>query len=186
MMLRARRFLAAGLAAILPPLLPAARALAQEPVVLAPLMVEVLAPRTNDVVGVLIDALGPDGEIDPARLSDEDWAAVETALGVLREQTATMRGRPIRVVAAPGDAIFGEDGGGLSAADVQAMIDADRAGFDYFVGLMVEDIAQMERLAAARDARALWAVGDVLDVKCNACHERFWYPNWDEDAIPPP
>ncbi len=162
-----------------------APAAAEEPVVLARSMLEVLAPRSNDIVGVLIDSLDAEGEIHAANVSEDGWAAIEAALADLQAETARLRG-PIQVVAEPGDTIFGEETSGLSAADVQAMIDADRAAFDYYVDLMLADFAEMEALIAARDAAGLWAIADVLDVKCNACHERFWYPDWQESDQPAP
>lgn len=167
-------------------LLLGAPAAAQEPVVLARSMLEVLAPRTNDVVGVLIDNLGADGAVDPASLSAEEWAAMAQAIADLEVETVALLERPIRVVASPGDKIFGEDASGLSAADVQAMIDERRADFDFLTGAFLADVVRMREAVTARDAAALWAVADGVDLKCEACHEQFWYPNWQEDEQPPP
>jgi cytochrome c556 len=158
---------------------------AQEPVVLARSMLEVLAPRTNEIVGVLIDNLGADGEVDPASLSNEEWAAMAAAVASLQEETVALRSRPIQVVAAPGDKIFGEETSGLSAADVQAMIEADRADFDFYTDVFLADVVRMRDAIAARDAPTLWQVADEIDHKCEACHEQFWYPNWEETAQPP-
>jgi hypothetical protein len=174
------------LAAALATALVAAAAAAQEPVVLARSMLEVLAPRTNEVVGVLIDNLGPDGAVDPAALSDQEWSAMAEAVAVLEDETTALLRRPIRVVAAPGDKIFGEETSGLSAADVQAMIDAGRADFDFLTGVFLADVVRMREAIAARDPDALWAVADRIDLKCEACHEQFWYPSWEETAQPPP
>ncbi len=162
------------------------RAEAEEPVVLARTMLETLAPQSNEIVGVLIDSFGAEGTPDPANLSDEDWVALADALALLREETRVLRERPIQVVADASEKIFGEETSGLSAADVQAMIEADRESFDYYVDLMLADFDRMSDAIASRDPAALWNVAGVLDVKCNACHERFWYPNWQEDALPPP
>jgi hypothetical protein len=157
-----------------------------EPVVLARSMLEVLAPRTNEIVGVLIDNLDAQGEIDPAKLSEESWAAIEAALASVRAETIALRDRPIRVVAAPGDTIFGEDTGGLSAADVQALIEADRVGFNAYLDAMLADFQRMDGALAARDGATLWELAGALDVTCNACHSRFWYPEWDEETPRPP
>lgn len=159
---------------------------ADEPVVLARSMLEVLAPQTNEIAGILIDALDAEGSSDPAKLSDEEWSAMEAAVERLREEAIALRDRPIQVVAAPQDKIFGEETSGLTAADVQAMIDANRADFDYYVDVMLGDFDRMGAAIAARDAAEVWEISAVLDVKCNACHERFWYPDWLEDATPPP
>lgn len=174
-------------AALTPPAaLGAEPAQGQEPVVLARSMLEVWAPETNEVAGVLIDALDADGAPDPSRLSEEGWRTMAAAVERLREEASAIRTRPIQVVAHPDDKIFGEDTSGLTAADVQGLIDSDRDAFDYFVDLMRDDFDQMDAAIAARDAEALWAISAVLDVKCNACHERFWYPDWREDDVPPP
>jgi hypothetical protein len=159
---------------------------ADEPVVLARSMLEVLAPRTNDVNGVLIDALGADGEVDPALVLEDDWAAMDDAVSALLEETVALLERPIQVVAEPGREIFGEETSGLTAADVQAMIEADRASFDAYTQAFLDDVVRMRDSIAARDAATLWGIADKLDLKCEACHSRFWYPNWQEDALPPP
>lgn len=111
---------------------------------------------------------------------------MEAAVADLGAELIVLRDRPIEVVAAPGDKIFGEDTGGFSAARVQALIETDPAGFDFYVEVMLDDVVAMRGAIAARDAPMLWEVAGALDAKCNACHQRFWYPEWEEDVQTPP
>lgn len=185
-MISPRRLLAlvAALGALTVPATGPARA--QEPKVLARSMLDVIVQRTNEINGVLIDALDADGTPDPARMSDEGWAAMATAVERLRAEASALRSRPIQVVANPGDKIFGEETRGLTAAEVQVMIDANRAEFNVFVDALRSDYDRMDAAIAARDAQAAWAASQSIDGKCDACHERFWYPDWQEGAVPPP
>jgi hypothetical protein len=148
-------------------------------------MLEVLAPRTNDIAGVLIDSIDAAGEPVSATISDEGWSAMDAAAASLIAETDALRERPILVVAEPGRKIFGEETSGLTAADVHAMIEADRTTFDYYLDIMRADFVRMRDAIGTRDAATLWAVSWGVDAKCNACHEVFWYPDWEEEAQPP-
>ena len=71
---------------------------AQEPIVLARSMLEVWAPQTNEVAGVLIDVLDAEGTPDPAKLTDEDWSQVlavnlGSAFHLLHGATPLLRAR---------------------------------------------------------------------------------------------
>jgi cytochrome c556 len=160
----------------------AAPAAAQEPVVLAHAMVDVLAPKTNDIQGVLIDAMDAKGEVDSRKLSDRDWATMRAAVAALREEAAVLRDRPIHVVAQSTDKIFGEDRkGGLTAEQVQAGIDANRAAFNAHAAALLADFDRMAAAVDARNGAAMWELAQGLDHKCGACHDQFWYPDWQED-----
>jgi hypothetical protein len=128
-------------------------------------------------LNVLIEAVTapPDAQIDPRKLSDSDWAVMETAAKTLRDQFARLRDGKIQAVAAPGDKLYEEELPGMpNAHDVQANIQANLVGFRNHAEkerLMMEDWLQAIH---ARDARSTWKLALDLDESCTECHDVFW------------
>ncbi len=149
---------------------------AAEPVVLKAGMQEI-ADRQNDLVNTLIEALDDQGGVDPAKLTEEHWGTLESAAAGLRDAGLALRAGPVQVVAAPGEAIEGEDApGALGAAEVQARIDQDPAGFRAQAGALLTRLETLAAASNAHDAAAMWEVALDLDAACSGCHMQYWYP----------
>jgi len=81
-----------------------------------------------------------------------------------------------RTVARPEDAAKNPEVE-LQPAQIQALIDADRAAF---IGLArgLQDAATLALKASdARNKDALFQAADTIDKACETCHLRYWYPN---------
>jgi hypothetical protein len=147
-----------------------------EPVVLKEAMNEIVT-RQNDLVNVLIEALDDRGEVDPAKLTEERWATIAASTAALRQAGAALRDGEISVVAAPGETIEGEGTpGALSAAEVQARIDADLDGFRAHAETLAGEFEALAAASEARDAGTLWNSVLDLDPLCAPCHTQYWYP----------
>jgi cytochrome c556 len=154
-----------------------------EPVVLRTSMTDVVKPQTELVLNVLIDALSepPDPAVDPAKLTDTHWEIMATAAAALRDEAVALRDRPIRVVAAPGEAILNEElEGAATAADVQTHIDEDPDGFGAHAEELRLDAEAWLAAIEARDGAAMWRTALTLDPTCVACHEAFWVAEEEE------
>jgi hypothetical protein len=109
--------------------------------------------------------------------SDAEWKELRHRAITLIEATnlLVMEGRK---VVNDGGKIEGEGNeGSLSAAQVQALIDGDRASFvTYAHGLHDSAVSALNAIDK-KDANALLEVGGVIDAACEACHKKFWYPD---------
>jgi hypothetical protein len=151
---------------------------ASESLVLTTSMNEVVTAETQNILNVLIEALNEQAEVDPAKLTDDDWTAMETAAVRLRDEALAMRDRDIQVVAAPGETIDGEDNpGALSAADVQARIDANPDGFKTHAEVLLAEAERLVTASQERDGATLWDVSLNMDPVCTDCHQQYWYPD---------
>lgn len=154
---------------------------AGEPVVVAHLMEDVYESDSAAVINTLIAAFNNERQVDPANLTESDWTAMEAAVERLRDATIALRDGSVQVVAEPGETIDGEDSpGALSAADVQARIDADPASFKAHAASMLVQFERMTTAVEIRDTEVMWDAALKLDPECRACHAQFWWPDWYE------
>jgi hypothetical protein len=65
----------------------------------------------------------------------------------------------------------------LTAAQVQALIDSDRASFVTFAHGLHDSTLSVLKAIDAKDANALLEAGGVIDAACEVCHKKFWYPD---------
>jgi hypothetical protein len=86
---------------------------------------------------------------------------------------------PGRRVAAPGSRseLPGVD---LEPEQIEALLEQDRAAWTQFVdGLHASGVTVLEAIDR-RDVDALLVAGDGLDLACENCHVRYWYPSLAE------
>ena len=108
--------------------------------------------------------------------TDDEWSAVRANALTLIEATNLLI-LPGRHVAAPGVSTADADLPGIQPpANIQKLIDADRAAFiELAQGLRAMGL---KALAAAdrRDPQALFDAGGEIDKACEQCHQKYWYP----------
>ena len=106
--------------------------------------------------------------------TDEDWAALQHEAVRLVEASNLML-IPGRAVARPG---FRSENPGieLEPEEVQALIDEDPASWDQLIADFYQVSATMLSAVEDRDADRLFDAGGPLDVTCERCHQRYWYP----------
>jgi hypothetical protein len=117
----------------------------------------------------------PAGTEERAPHTDDEWAAMKRhALQIVEASNLLLM--PGRAVAHEGDT-SSNPGIELSPAEIQPLIDRDRAAWIERVRALHD--AVMPALAAIqkKDAVALSNAGEGLDTACENCHLRYWYPN---------
>jgi hypothetical protein len=111
--------------------------------------------------------------------TDEDWTELRRHAMILIEATnlLLMHDRPL---AAPGSRseLPGVD---LEPEQIQALVDENRAAWDQFVISLGESGRVVLDAVDRRDVDALLVAGDGLDLACENCHLRFWYPSLAEE-----
>ena len=107
--------------------------------------------------------------------TDEDWAVVRRHALVVSE-AANLLMMPNRPVAPPGAPSLAP-GVELKPEEIQALIDKNRDGWNYFVTQFQDSLKPALAAIDAKDAQALFAVGGKIDATCENCHSTFWYPN---------
>ena len=120
---------------------------------------------------------GKDGGKFADRLpkTDEDWAVVRAHALVVSE-AANLLLMPNRPVAPPGAPSLAP-GVELKPEEIQALIEKNRDGWNYFVQDFQDSLKPALAAIEAKDATALFSVGGKIDETCENCHSTFWYPN---------
>jgi cytochrome c556 len=138
-------------------------------------MVEGVNPAALAIWDVGNAAIDDSGGLDPAQMDATAWAKVREgaqSLGTYAHRLATAK-----VIRASGpDLVDGKVPVGVaSKAQIQAMIDANPAGFRASAAAMEQ---QAKALAAAASKRDLKTAGDLIshvDQACQSCHQNYWY-----------
>jgi hypothetical protein len=139
-------------------------------------MVEGVNPAALAIWDVGNAALDESGGLDPAQMDVAAWAKLHEAaesLGTYAHRLATAD-----VIRASGpDLVDGQVPEGVSSREqIQAMIDANPAGFRAVAGTMEE---QAKALASAAREQNLEKTSQLIagfDGTCQACHQAYWYP----------
>jgi len=115
------------------------------------------------------------GITEKAPHTDEEWKEVRRHAIQLVEapNMLVMKGRQVARVDEKAENPEIE----LQPAQIQALIDGDRALFlDRVHGLQEAALLAL-KAADARDKDALFAACERLDKSCESCHLKYWYPN---------
>jgi cytochrome c556 len=139
-------------------------------------MVEGVNPAALAIWDVGNAAMDENGGLDPAQMDAAAWAKV--AEGAQSLGTYAHRLAVAKVIRASGpDLVGGKVPEGVSSREqIQAMIDANPAGFRASAAAMEE---QAKALAAAATKHDLKAAGELIgsfDQACQGCHQNYWYP----------
>ncbi len=139
-------------------------------------MVEGTNPAALAIWDVGNAATDENGALDPTLMDAAAWAKVKEAadsLAIYAHRLATAKD----LRASGPDLVDGKVPEGVSSKQqIQAMIDANPAGFRASAASMEQ---QAQALAAAAGKRDLKAAGDLIatfDQACQACHQAYWYP----------
>jgi cytochrome c556 len=141
---------------------------------------DIMASIVDPAADALWDSVSEEWDKDGLRenkpVTDEDWKAVRDHAVVLQE-SADLLLFPGRRAAAPGKVLEDADVEGIyDAADVEAAIAKDRAGYEAFSVALHETARELVVAAEAKDVHALQTLGEQLDAVCEACHLQYWYP----------
>jgi hypothetical protein len=131
---------------------------------------------------VLFDAVATDitaaGVNEKRPHTDEEWAHVENNALMLAEAGNLLK-MPGRKAASPGDQTKSEgpDAPELTPEEIQAKIDGDRAKWVKYATNLQEQAKKTYDAAKRKDAEAVFALGEDIDMACEECHLEYWYPN---------
>ena len=141
-------------------------------------MIGMIDPIADVIWKVSSKSYGPDGNAQPGLLTDNDWSEIAKSARILHDGATIIAENPNIEVVRPGVKILDEGvvAEAVTAAQVVAYIDHDRPGLARHARDLSKIALQIEAAAKARDAHATVRLAEELDYVCEACHQRFWYP----------
>jgi hypothetical protein len=129
-----------------------------------------------DVVWNSVATVIDDGRMtDRAPSTDEDWAEVRRHALIVSEAAnlLLMPNRPVAPTGAPSSA----PGVELAPEEVRSLIDKNPDAWNLYVLELQDSLKPALAAIDAKDAQALFTVGEQIDTTCENCHQVFWYPN---------
>jgi hypothetical protein len=139
-------------------------------------IIDPLSDNIFDAVGVDVT---PQGMVETAPTTDEDWAKVRQGAIALAEGSNLLK---IHRRVAPADDNVAKNPGEMHPDEVGKKIDADRASWNKHVDLLRDEALKVLAIADARDGSKLFQAGSDIDKACETCHLEFWYPG-DRAAV---
>jgi len=138
------------------------------------IMADMIAPSADVLWSAIQTVETPDGYVDKAPETDEEWASLRHSATTMVESAnlLLMDGRRV----APEGATAAAPGYELEPDSIAALIAADRAHWVELVHELQESGRVFLEAIDARDATPLFDAGDGLNVACEDCHQTFWYP----------
>lgn len=137
-------------------------------------MLSVVDPAADAIWESVATIVTHDGVEERRPETDEDWEALRHEAVRLVESSNLLLMHD-RAMARPG---FRSENPGieLEPEEIQALVDEDPEGWDRLVADFYRVAASMLDAVERRDADRLFDEGGPLDVTCERCHQRYWYP----------
>ena len=132
-------------------------------------------PAADAIWESVVTEVTAEGVFDHVPETDEDWAKLRGHAITLVEATNLLL-MPDRRVAAEGSRseMPGVD---LEPEQIEALLAENREAWTQFVGGLSESALVVLSAVDKRDVDALLVAGDGLDLACENCHVRYWYPS---------
>jgi hypothetical protein len=107
--------------------------------------------------------------------NDKDWLNVRREAIVLIEamNLVTM---PARHMAPPGTK-SDNPGSELEPEQIEALVTQDHEAFTKFAFTLQDTAIAALKAIDAKDTEALSSAGGDIDMACESCHTKYWYPN---------
>jgi cytochrome c556 len=146
------------------------------------IMQHIVDPAADDVWQAVMTVDSAQGTVETVPRSDEDWTKARSGAVTLME-AANLLLMPGRHVAKSGEK-SDAPGVELEPAEMEANILKDLPEF-HKAALGLHNAAT-QALAAidAKDPNKLFELGETIEVACEHCHSRYWYPNEKIPAFP--
>jgi cytochrome c556 len=145
-------------------------------------MVDGVNPAALAIWDVTNAAMDDEGGLDPALIDAEAWGRIEDAARMLETYGKRMAEAKVIVAGGP-DLVSGEVPAGVASKEqIQAMIDADPAGFRAVSADMAEQAAALAAAARAREPAATGDLAFGIDGACQSCHTRYWFLQEPSDS----
>ena len=139
------------------------------------LMLSVVDPAADAIWEAVATIVTHEGTEERRPSTDEEWEALRHEAVRLVESTNLLLMRD-REIARPG---FRSENPGieLEPDEIQALIDEDPDTWDELIADLYQVSASMLEAIENKDADRLFDEGGPLDVTCERCHQRYWYPD---------
>lgn len=138
-------------------------------------MIDGVNPAAIAIWDVTNAAVNDEGGLDPALIDADGWSRIAEAAQMLEVYGKRMAEAQAIVAGGP-DLVSGEVPPGVATKEqIQAMIDADPAGFRAVSADMAQQGAALAAAARSRDAAATGDLASGIDGACQSCHTRYWY-----------
>jgi hypothetical protein len=139
----------------------------------------VVDPASDAIWESVVTEVTAEGVTEHLPETDDDWAALRGHALTLVEATnlLLMPGRP---VASP-ESRSEMPGVDLEPEQIEALLVEGRPAWNLFVQGLHESGLVVLDAVDRRDVDALLVAGDGLDLACENCHLRFWYPSLAEE-----
>jgi len=144
------------------------------------LMQSIVDPSADLVWNAVTTVQTATGTIDKAPKTADDWLKVRHGAVGLSEG-ANLLMMPGRHVAQPHEK-SDTPGVELEPAEMEVLINKDRAAFIERAKALHEAGMAAVAAADAKDPQKLFEVGEQIEQACENCHSHYWYPN---EKIPP-
>jgi hypothetical protein len=140
------------------------------------LMDSIIDPSADDIwnaVGTIVDK--DLGVVETFPRTDEEWLDVRRAAVRIIEggNLLMMPGRE----AAPAVTRSETPGVELEPAEMTALINRNRSGFNSFASALQAIGVEAMQASEAKDTDMLLEVGARMENVCESCHQTFWYPH---------
>lgn len=129
-----------------------------------------------DLVWNSVKTVIDDGRMtEHAPASDEDWAELRRHAVIVSEAAnlLLMPGRPVAPPSAPASA----PGVGLPPEEIRALIDGNQDAWNSYAQALQDSLTSALAAIDAKDPQALLVAGEDIDMRCENCHQVFWFPN---------
>ena len=147
------------------------------------LMQSIVDPSADLVWNAVTTVQTATGTIDKVPKTPEEWLKVRHGAVGLSEG-ANLLMMPGRHVAQPHEK-SDTPGVELEPAEMEVLIDKDRAAFIQRARALHEAGMAAVAAAEAKDAQKLFEVGEQIEQACENCHSHYWYPNEKIPPVPP-
>jgi len=144
------------------------------------LMQSIVDPSADVVWNAVTTVQTAKGTVDTVPKTAEDWLKVRHGAVGLSE-AANLLMMPGRHVAQPHEK-SDTPGVELEPAEMEVLINKDRAAFIQRAKALHEAGIAAVAAADAKDTQKLFEVGEQIEMACENCHSHYWYPN---EKIPP-
>ena len=146
------------------------------------LMLSVIDPAADQVWNAVTTVQSVSGTVETVPRTEEDWLKVRHGAVTLSE-AANLLIMPGRNVARPHEKSE-TPGIELEPAEMQVLIEKDRAAFNKRARALHEAGMAATAAADAKDSQKLFEVGEQIEHACEGCHASYWYPNEKVPEVP--
>ena len=138
------------------------------------IMRSMIDPAADAVWDAVVTTSTVDGIHEEVPDTDEEWVSLRRNAITLVEATNLLLidGRAIARAESRSE-LPGID---LEPEEIEALVTEDRETWTRLVAGLQRSALTVLEAVDARDAGALLAAGDGLDLACEMCHSRYWYP----------